>query len=149
MGVTGSGKSTLACKIAKDLDGVFVEGDDFHSDANIQKMKSGVGLTDNDREQWLKDLQNYTKDIPLCFLACSCLKKRYRENFPKSYFVHLNPSKQELLERLNNRMGHFASSSLLDSQFADLELLSETENIIKYKTYDELIMKIQNIINSN
>ena len=40
MGVSGSGKSTLGIALGKTLSIPFLEGDDFHPKANIDKMKS-------------------------------------------------------------------------------------------------------------
>ena len=51
MGVTGSGKTTLGRRLATELGWPYFEADDFHSDANRDKMSRGVALTDEEIEQ--------------------------------------------------------------------------------------------------
>ena len=81
MGVSGSGKSTLGIALGKTLSIPFLEGDDFHPKANIDKMKSRTPLTDEDRKPWLvalskELLKHQSKGV---ILACSALKASYRE----------------------------------------------------------------------
>ena len=44
MGVTGSGKTTIGELLADQLSWEFLEGDDFHPQANVDKMANGVPL---------------------------------------------------------------------------------------------------------
>jgi len=60
-GVSGSGKTTLGKLLAHELDGRFYEADDFHSPVNMEKMRRGVPLTDEDRQPWLEHLRELIK----------------------------------------------------------------------------------------
>lgn len=136
MGVAGCGKSTAGNAIADHLSGVYLEGDELHPKANIEKMSNGQPLTDEDRWPWLKIIaQKMSKTEGLVFTGCSALKRSYRD-FIKAEagedvtFIHLSGSKELIAERMKNRAGHFMPTSLLDSQFAALEPLSEQETSI-------------------
>lgn len=136
MGVAGCGKSTAGNAIADHLGGVYLEGDELHPKANIEKMSNGQPLTDEDRWPWLKIIaQEMARTEGLVFSGCSALKRSYRD-FIKAEagedvtFIHLSGSKELIAERMKNRAGHFMPTSLLDSQFAALEPLSEQESSI-------------------
>ena len=58
MGVAGCGKSSVAQALAASLGGVLIEGDAFHPQANVDKMRRGIPLTDEDRAGWLARLSN-------------------------------------------------------------------------------------------
>jgi len=127
MGVCGSGKSTIGIALARKCGGVFHDADDFHPPANIEKMKRGEPLDDDDRAPWLERLAvllSEASEAP-AFLACSALKARYRDvlasGCPDVRFVHLRESPGLILARLRARAGHFMPESLIDSQFAALE----------------------------
>jgi ACS family tartrate transporter-like MFS transporter len=128
MGVTGSGKSTVGNLVAKRLGWVFLEADEFHSPENIAKMHAGIPLTDADRQPWLDAihaklvaLNAEGKDI---VLACSALKESYRQRLAKNLpieLVYLKGSPSFIGQRLRQRRGHYAGTSILAGQFADLE----------------------------
>jgi carbohydrate kinase (thermoresistant glucokinase family) len=127
MGVSGSGKSTIGLALAENCGGVFLDADDFHPRANIEKMKRGEPLDDNDRAPWLARLAvvlSESSDQPV-FLACSALKARYRDVLSAGRgdvrFVHLCGTPDVIRARLRARAGHFMPESLIDSQFAALE----------------------------
>ena len=130
MGVSGSGKSTLATLLGQWLDCPFFEGDSFHSDANVAKMRGGEPLTDADRWPWLDDLgaamdAAVTRD-GLAVAACSALKRVYRDRLHAAIgaptrFVLLEAGREELVRRLNSRPSHYMPASLIDSQLAILE----------------------------
>lgn len=124
MGVSGSGKSTIGIALARKCGGVFHDADDFHPPANIEKMKRGEPLDDDDRAPWLERLAVLLSEAPV-FLACSALKARYRDvlasGCPDVRFVHLCGSPGLIRARLRARAGHFMPESLIDSQFAALE----------------------------
>ena len=126
IGVAGSGKTTVGKLLAKTLGWSFYDGDDFHSKENIQKMSRGISLTDVDRWPWLESIREFIdgRDEQMVF-ACSALKKSYRdklrESSKKLEFIYLKGSKEVILERIEQRKGHFAHSDILDSQFRDLE----------------------------
>ncbi len=129
MGVTASGKTTVGTLLARDLGWDFYDADDYHSAANIEKMRHGVPLTDEDRQPWLAALnallQARTREQRNVVLACSALKDGYRETLaagvPDVRFVHLHASPSLIAARLAARQGHFMNPALLDSQFAVLE----------------------------
>lgn len=127
MGVCGSGKSTIGLALAEKCGGSFLDADDFHPPANIEKMKRGEPLDDADRAPWLDRLATLLSesgDQPV-FLACSALKARYREILSAGrgdvHFVHLSGTPEIIRTRLRGRLGHFMPESLIDSQFAALE----------------------------
>lgn len=125
MGVSGSGKSTVGEALSKKLKIDFFDGDEFHTKENIEKMSQGIKLNDNDRKPWLKNISKFLKDRKKStIIACSALKKDYRDLIQEDAevtFVFLNGSKETIKERLMDRKDHFMPSSLLDSQFMELE----------------------------
>ncbi len=128
MGVSGCGKSTVGALLAENTGSVFIEGDDFHSSANIAKMKAGKALTDGDRKEWLRALaQEIEKaDERLHIISCSALKESYREclrsgNPERVRFLLLNGSREILQSRIEARRDHYMPASLLDSQLKILE----------------------------
>ena len=132
MGVSGCGKSTLGTELAQTLKRKFYEGDDYHSPQNVEKMKASHPLTDQDRIPWLNQLgQLLDKCDDPTILSCSALKYTYREilrSCTKSlFFIHLELDRDSASERLKQRTNHFFYPSLVDDQFAQLELLKTTE----------------------
>ncbi|AXE32313.1 gluconate kinase [Chromobacterium phragmitis] len=129
MGVAGCGKSSVGRLLAEATGVNFIEGDAFHPPENIERMRAGVPLNDDDRAGWLANLadklrQGRESGQPMV-LACSALKRRYRDVLrggdPDLRFVHLRGDKTLIAERMRGRSGHFMPESLLDSQFRDLE----------------------------
>jgi gluconokinase len=138
MGVSGAGKTTVGELIAKRLDWPFVDGDDLQPLANIDKMRSGAPLTDEDRGPWLAAIGDWL-DVRIKagepgVVACSALKRAYRDRLrdgrPQVRIVYLRGSESEIGERLARRKGHFWPPRLLASQFADLEPPGEDEHAI-------------------
>lgn len=131
MGVSGCGKTSIGTLLAKELHLEFKDGDDLHPQSNKDKMASGTPLTDEDRWPWL-DLVGLTLQMPGgAVVACSALKRAYRERIlksaPDAVFIHLSGDRELLMQRLGNRKNHFMPASLLDSQLATLEPLQEDE----------------------
>lgn len=129
MGVAGVGKTTIGKAIADRMGWEFADADDYHSAANVEKMRMGLPLNDDDRQPWLEALSALTQDRlgsghPLV-LACSALKERYRATIaggdPRVKFVYLKGSFDLLHERMSARRGHFMPTRLLQSQFEALE----------------------------
>jgi gluconokinase len=128
MGVSGAGKTTVGKLLASELGWDFVDGDDYHPAENVEKMRSGIPLTDADRTPWLETLRALIagwlaagKNI---VLACSALKRAYRERLhiaPEVKVVYLKGTPQLLRQRLHTRLGHFMTEPMLDSQLAALE----------------------------
>jgi gluconokinase len=136
MGVSGSGKSLIGAAFARALGIDFVEGDDYHSAENVQRMSREVPLTDDDRVRWLRSLAvriRETKDAGTgLVMTCSALKRSYRDvlraQASELRFVFLRGPRALLAERLASRRGHFMPPSLLDSQLATLEEPSPDEH---------------------
>ena len=137
MGVSGSGKSLIGAAFARALGVDFVEGDDYHTAANVARMASGIPLTDDDRAEWLRLLAariRKAKDSGAgLVVACSALKRSYRDILRGAagelQFVFLQGSSALLAERLASRRGHYMPSSLLESQLATLEEPSPNEHV--------------------
>jgi len=128
MGVVGAGKTTIGKLLAAQLRWEFVDADDIHPRANIEKIRHGIALTDQDREPWLQSLSaaipQWITERHNVVLACSALKLAYRAKLKvgsEVRFVYLKGSATLIAERLHARHGHFATESILASQFADLE----------------------------
>ena len=150
MGVSGSGKTTIGQGVAEAMDWGFSDADDFHSPANVRKMKSGIPLTDEDREPWLRNLrvaiERWKRGEPGHVLACSALKGSYREilrqNDPDVKFVYLQGSFDLIARRLKERKGHFFDPALLRSQFDALETPEDALVFDISKKPDEIIAAI-------
>ena len=129
MGVSGSGKTTIGQLLSAELICSFIDGDDFHPPVNIKKMSSGEALTDEDRWPWLEILtdkiQEYIQQKQSMVLACSALKKSYREILCVErelvQFIYLKGNYATIVRRMQSRENHFMAKSLLQSQFATLE----------------------------
>ena len=57
IGVAGAGKTTVGKLLASQLGWEFADADDYHSVANVEKMRHGIPLTDADRDPWLQALR--------------------------------------------------------------------------------------------
>ncbi|CAI1069725.1 MULTISPECIES: gluconokinase [Serratia] len=129
MGVSGSGKSTIGAAVAREIKAKFIDGDDLHPRANIQKMASGQPLNDEDRAPWLQRLNDAAYSLnhknESGIIVCSALKRRYRDLLRKDndnmVFIYLKGSFETILARLQARSGHFMPTELLKSQFEALE----------------------------
>ncbi len=124
MGVAGSGKTTLGLALAAALRLPFVDGDDLHADDARAKMAAGVALTDDDRWPWLDRVAAALAVRDGAVLACSALKRAYRERLRTRVafdLVYLAVSPEEAAQRLGARVGHFFAPGLLASQFDALE----------------------------
>ena len=136
-GVSGAGKTTVGQLLAGELGWKFYEGDDFHSQANLDKMHAGLPLTDEDRQPWLESLRRLIERCPAAkenaVLTCSALKKSYRSYLRVSEevkFVYLRGSYELVVDQLQQRHGHFMNPELLRSQFATLEEPEAAEGVI-------------------
>ena len=137
MGVSGSGKTTVAHALAQRLGLEMIEGDDLHPPANVEKMRAGIPLTDEDRRPWLEHLAAVLADRHRrrrgTVLACSALKRAYRDiltsGIPaeESFVIELDAVPDTLRERMASRTGHLMPPDLLDSQLATLEHLHPDE----------------------
>ncbi|WP_145594302.1 gluconokinase [Yersinia aleksiciae] len=129
MGVSGSGKTTVGEAVARQINAKFIDGDDLHPRANIQKMGSGHPLNDEDRMPWLERLSDAAYSLnhknETGIIVCSALKRRYRDRLREGnqgmVFVYLKGSFDVIMTRLKARSGHFMPTDLLKSQFEALE----------------------------
>jgi gluconokinase len=147
MGVSGSGKTAVGTRLAEKLNHEFLDADNFHPPANIEKMKHGIPLTDEDRFPWLRNLHtelasrlHQGKSV---ILACSALKETYRtilaEGLLQVRFVYLHVDKETLIERLQKRAGHFFPKELLESQLETLEAPHDALVIEENRPLDEVV----------
>jgi gluconokinase len=138
MGVAGAGKTTVGSALADALGWRFVDADDLHPPANVEKMRRGDPLTDTDREPWLDAIRavitRASRSDESMVIACSALKASYRARLTDDdagvRFVHLETPRPVLVERLSTRIGHFAGPSLLDSQLASLEVPTDDALVV-------------------
>lgn len=126
MGVSGCGKTEVGRALAQRLDLAFVDADSLHSPENIAKMASGQPLTDADRAEWLAALAALIAGQERLVLACSALKRSYRDQLrqadPGLNFVYLHGSFDTISSRLRARSDHyFSGEDMLKSQFNQLE----------------------------
>jgi gluconokinase len=150
MGPAGSGKTTVGELLAAQPGWEFVDGDSFHSPANIEKMAHGIPLDDNDRAPWLNAIRNamlqWDAQRRNVVLACSALKRSYREQLQINSavkLVYLKGSYELLRQRLHSRHGHYATEQLLASQFADLEEPADAITIDVSRLPEEIVVKIR------
>jgi gluconokinase len=126
MGVSGCGKSSVGAAVSAALGVPYVDGDDLHPAANVQKMRAGLALSDEDRWPWLDTIADVLHARAPVLVGCSALKRRYRDRIRAAAggrvsFVHLAGDRAVIAARMAGRKGHYMPLSLLDSQFAALE----------------------------
>ena len=128
MGVSGCGKTTIGEKLSKDIGVPFFDADNFHPQANVDKMKNKIALNDVDRKPWLDTLATKIKEWEQsggAVLACSALKESYRQqlfsNEKDIFLVFLYGSFELISKRINERSNHYMKTDLLQSQFDTLE----------------------------
>ena len=152
-GVSGAGKTTVGKLLARKLSWHFLEADDFHPAANVEKMHRGHPLTDEDRWPWLECLREQIERSRAAgenaVLACSALKRKYRDCLRVNSdvkFVFLRGDYALIAEQLRHRRGHFMNPDLLRSQFADLEEPEPDEGAITIelgRAPEELVEEIK------
>ena len=127
MGVAGSGKTTIGRLLSQSAGFPFFDADDYHSAENKEKMKAGQPLNDDDRQQWLQQLNVLAIEqskLKGAIIACSALKEKYRDllaqDIPQTIWIFLQGDYELIHERIKNR-DHFMPVELLQSQFRDLE----------------------------
>jgi gluconokinase len=129
MGVSGSGKTTIANELSRQLGWEFEDGDWFHPAANVEKMHSGVALTDGDRWPWLRAIARWIDEARAAgrhgIVACSALKRRYRDilvgDRADVRLIYLKGDASLIARRIATRHEHFMPTRLLASQFETLE----------------------------
>ena len=152
MGVTGSGKSTIGELLASRTGAVFADADDYHPEANKQKMAAGHPLNDDDRQPWLETLnkliQGWYKEGKGGILACSALKQKYRDTLAADmpsgtvHFVWLDAPEDVLAERLAERHHEFMNPALLKSQLDTLEPPADALRIVNDRAPEQVVESI-------
>lgn len=156
MGVSSSGKSTVGQSIARRLHVPFLDGDGYHPEANVEKMRAGIPLTDDDRWPWLERLAGALHEAAdkkgAAMGACSALKLAYRQYLTDKagepiLFVYLEGSREVIAERMARRQHEYMPTSLLDSQFATLEVPDpKTENVLVVPVTDSVEKITQTVV---
>ena len=134
MGVSATGKTTVGEGLAEELGCEFIEGDELHPGANLEKMSQGIPLTDEDRRPWLQAIADLVAlrdtEGTSTVVTCSALRRSYRDVLRSAapvFFVHLEAPFDVLEERMSRRTKHFMPTTLLRSQFETLEPLGDDE----------------------
>lgn len=139
MGVSSSGKSTVGKALGRRLHVPFLDGDGYHPPANKEKMRAGIPLVDQDRWPWLESLATALHEAAgekgAAVGACSALKRSYRDFLTEKagepiLFVFLEGSQETIAARIAARQHEYMPASLLDSQFATLEVPAADENVL-------------------
>ncbi|WP_445619408.1 gluconokinase [Kushneria sp. Sum13] len=148
MGVSGSGKSTIGEAVAEKTGCEYIDGDQYHPPANIEKMTKGVPLTDDDRQGWLEALADlfaqHRQENKSVMIGCSGLKKSYRDILrqgdPELIILFLDGSYDTILQRMEERQ-HFFSPQMLRTQFDTLQAPGSDEaiSIDISKSFDSVI----------
>lgn len=149
MGVCGSGKTTIGKLLSSKMNIPFYDGDDFHPQANIYKLKNNVPLKDKDRKPWLENLAILIKEWSQssgAILACSALKESYRKMLSKDTdqidWIYLSGNYDTIKNRLEQRKKHFMKSTMLQSQLETLEVPSYGIHINIEQNQEEIISEI-------
>lgn len=150
MGVTAAGKTTVARTLAQALDWRFADADDYHSPANVAKMRAGIPLTDEDRAPWLQSLHTaiggWLAAGENVVLACSALKASYRDILlvtPEVKLVYLKATPELIAARLAARQGHYMNPTLLRSQFQALEEPAQALTIDAGLSTEQIVAEIR------
>ncbi|KAJ7497603.1 P-loop containing nucleoside triphosphate hydrolase protein [Mycena latifolia] len=168
MGVSGTGKSTLGAALAAALHMPYIDGDDLHPRANVDKMAAGQPLTDADRAPWLRAIRSTAErvvgeqqqegatDAPGVVIACSALKRAYRDvlrglggesgSALATCFLFIEGSREVLMARMLNRSGHFMKAEMLDSQLATLESPRGEEGVVLVSVEDTTATQVETAV---
>ncbi|KAI1779980.1 carbohydrate kinase [Hypoxylon cercidicola] len=134
-GPAGCGKSTVAKHLSTSLNLPYIEGDEYHPKANVEKMANGIPLTDADRWDWLtalreESLRQLASGAEGVVLTCSALKRKYRDVIRVApyyshdvvlHFIYLHAPEKVLMERVGLRQNHYMGANMVHSQFSILE----------------------------
>lgn len=151
MGVSGVGKTTIGEALAERLGAAFAEGDSYHPAENVEKMRRGQPLSDEDRWPWLDrlrtDIERWLNDGERVVLACSALKESYRERLTggseRARVIYLHAGKDLIADRLASRQGHYMPASLLESQLAALEPPADAITVDTSRPLDEIMTAVE------
>jgi carbohydrate kinase (thermoresistant glucokinase family) len=157
MGPMGCGKTSIGKMLAERLGWSFYDGDDFHPKKNVEKMRAGIALTDEDRKLWLESLhgniQHWLRNKQNSILACSALKQAYRDilgvdqNTVRT--VYLKGSYELLRKRIEERQHPYMDKNLLRSQLDTLEEPKDGLTVEISPTPEIVVSTIMNNLNLN
>jgi gluconokinase len=150
MGVAGAGKTTVGRRLADVMRCRFADADDFHAPANVEKMRRGVALDDEDRAPWLAALagaiDEWLRADACVVLACSALKAKYRAALRRDparvQFVYLKVPPEIAHARVANRPGHFMKENLVEQQFDALEEPSRALVVDASQPPDDIVRRL-------
>ena len=153
-GVTGVGKTTVGRALALRLGWQFHDADDLHSPENVERMRRGEPLNDELRAPWLTRVREVIEyaigDRAPVVIACSALKDRYRrrlsDGLPGVRFVFLTAPTEVLQARVAERLGHFVSPALLDSQLEELEPPVDAITVDARLEVEEIVDWIRDVV---
>ncbi|KYF65510.1 gluconate kinase [Sorangium cellulosum] len=151
MGVSGAGKTTVGQRLARDLGWEFVDADDLHPPTNVEKMRAGKPLDDQDRAPWLAALSACIRRLldegREAVIACSALKAAYRAQLlvdpARMRLVHLTGDPSLIAARLAARSNHFMPAGLLSTQLAALEPPEDALRVDVGGTPDEIAADVR------
>lgn len=153
-GVAGSGKTTIGRQLAERLSWRFADADNFHTAANVAKMRAGIPLTDKDRAPWLRAIVAWMDHVDAMaqsgVVTCSALRRAYRDQLltghPWARMVFLEVDRDQLVRRLTTRPGHFFPEELLDSQLQALEPPAPDERVLALPEEGDVAQTVDEII---
>ncbi len=151
MGVAGCGKTTVGRELATALGAIFIEADEFHHPASIAKMSNGIPLDDADRWPWLASLVHAMHAETSVVVACSALKRNYRDLLRRAgdvRFVFLDVDRPEIERRMSARVGHYMGPNMIESQFRALERPGPDETDIATVPPDATVQDIVGLLTS-
>jgi gluconokinase len=150
MGVAGAGKTTVGRALARDLGWTFIDADDFHPLVNVEKMRHGEPLEEDDRAPWLEAIGRLIAGKEgkgeSAVVACSSLRAAYRAKLTVKarhvLWVYLRAEPATIRARLAARRGHFAGESLVESQFATLEAPHQALALDAAQPVEEIVAQV-------
>jgi gluconokinase len=155
MGVSGAGKSTVGRGLAQALGADFVEGDDLHPPENRDRLAAGVPLTDAMRWPWLDAIAaaiaSHADRASEVVVSCSALKRAYRDRLRRAgpvRFVFLEPDRDELRRRVDDRNHEFMTSDLLDDQLDTLEHPGGETDVVVVEPAGDIPATIDRVISA-
>jgi carbohydrate kinase (thermoresistant glucokinase family) len=156
MGVAGSGKTAVGKGVAARLGWLILDADDFHPASNIEKMKHGIPLHDEDRIPWLRALRDTLRrqleERRSVILACSALKEAHRDTLSDHIssltFVLLDVDQEKIHKRLQHRAAHFFPKEQMQSQFAALEKPKDAIVVDAREPLEEVIDQVIQAVGS-
>lgn len=154
MGVSGSGKTTIAVELHRVLQWPYIDGDDLHPPANVEKMRSGHPLNDQDRLPWLQAIARWIDDRLAAgepgIITCSDLKRAYRRitvgDRNGVTLIYLRGDEELIADRINRRKHQYMPASLLRSQFETLEQPGEDEHVVDVPVHGSVAETVTTIL---